>query len=217
MLALLSGVIVSYLLGSVPVAYLAGKILKGVDLRKVGSGNPGATNVYRNLGPVPAVFVLAMDALKGFVPVVFFPAIFLQAGSDSPSARLAYQIGLGLVAIAGHVWSIFLSFRGGKGVGTAFGVFLGLAPSASLLSLAVWSVVVGVMGIVSLGSLSAAVSFPVFLLLTEKGILEEKVLLLLFGFLVTVLVIFTHRTNIVRLARREEKSFKRKKGEERSE
>jgi len=188
-----------------------------VDLREVGSGNPGATNVYRTLGLVPAILVFALDVLKGLIPVYYFSAIFLQIGGDSQSIKLIYQIVLGLMAIAGHVWSIFLSFKGGKGVGTAFGVFLGLAPAASLMALAVWCVVVGVMGIVSLGSLSAAVCFPLFLLLTVQDILEEKILLLFFGTIVTVLVVYTHRTNITRLVRREEKSFKKKKGGERSE
>jgi glycerol-3-phosphate acyltransferase PlsY len=217
MLALFLGVIFSYFIGSIPIGFIAGKAIKNVDLREVGSGNPGATNVYRTLGLVPAILVFALDVLKGLIPVIFFPAIFLQIGGDSLSIKLIYQIVLGLMAIAGHVWSIFLSFKGGKGVGTAFGVFLGLAPAASLLALAVWCVVVGVMGIVSLGSLSAAVCFPFFLLLTKHGILEENILLLFFGTIVTILVVYTHRANIMRLIRREEKSFKKKKGEERSE
>jgi len=215
--SLFLGVILSYFLGSIPTGYIAGKVLQGVDLRKVGSGNPGTTNVYRSLGLAPAIVVFAVDMSKGLVPVLFFPRIFIQAWADDPSIVLIYQIFLGLMAIAGHVWSIFLSFKGGKGVGTAFGVFLGIAPSASLLSLVVWAIIVLSMGIVSLGSLSAAVTFPIFLLLTQRDILQERIPLLFFGALIAVLVVYTHRSNILRLVRGEEKSFKKKKGGERDE
>ncbi len=213
----LLGLFLAYLLGSIPTGFIAGKVLQGVDLRKVGSGNPGTTNVYRSMGLVPAIVVFTVDMSKGLVPVLFFPGLFLHAWADNASLALLYQIFLGLMAVAGHVWSLFLSFKGGKGVGTAFGVFLGIAPLASLFSLATWIIVVLAMGIVSLGSLSAAVAFPIFLLLTEEGILEEKFSLLLFGTLIAVLVIYTHRSNILRLVRGEEKSFKKKKGEELNE
>jgi glycerol-3-phosphate acyltransferase PlsY len=216
-LLLILGVVFSYLLGSIPTGYIAGKVLKGVDLRKVGSGNPGTTNVYRSLGLIPAIIVFGVDMSKGLLPVLFFPELFMRTGSDDPSLILTYQIFLGLMAIAGHVWSLFLSFRGGKGVGTAFGVFLGLSPVASLMSLAVWTLVVLAAGIVSLGSLSAAVSFPIFLVVVESDIFGEKIPLFLFGSIITILVVYTHRSNILRLVRGEEKSFKKGKGGERSE
>jgi glycerol-3-phosphate acyltransferase PlsY len=208
------GLFFAYLLGSIPTGFIAGKVLQGVDLRKVGSGNPGTTNVYRSIGLVPAIVVFTVDMSKGLIPVLFFPGLFLHVWTDNASLALLYQIFLGLVAVAGHIWSLFLAFKGGKGVGTAFGVFLGIAPLASLLSLATWIIVVLAMGIVSLGSLSAAIAFPIFLLLSEEGILEEKFSLLLFGALIAGLVIYTHRSNILRLVRGEEKSFKKKKREE---
>ncbi len=211
-LLLILGVVFSYLLGSIPTGYIAGKVLKGVDLRKVGSGNPGTTNVYRSLGLIPAIIVFGVDMSKGLLPVLFFPGLFMRTGSDDPALILTYQIFLGLMAIAGHVWSIFLSFRGGKGVGTAFGVFLGLSPVASLMSLAVWTLVVLAVGIVSLGSLSAALSFPIFLVVVESDIFGEKIPLFLFGSIITILVVYTHRSNILRLVRGEEKSFKKGKG-----
>ena len=207
--------ILSYILGSIPTGYMAGKLLKGVDLRNVGSGNLGTTNVYRSLGWAPALLVFAVDVLKGLLPVVFLPGLVIKSGADD--FVLVYQILLGLMAIAGHVWSVFLSFKGGKGVGTAFGVFLGVAPSASLLSLAVWATVVLASGIVSLASLSAAVSFPIFLLFTRSEIFGREMPLLIFGSLIAILVIITHRSNILRLVRGEETSFKKKKGVERSE
>ncbi len=209
-LLLVLGVIGSYLLGSIPTGYLAGKIMLDIDLRNVGSGNPGTTNVYRSMGWKPAVVVFAVDMSKGLIPVIFFPGIFMSGAAENPMAVLIYQQVLGLMAIIGHVWTIFLSFHGGKGVGTAFGVFMGLAPVASLLSLTVWVVLVSTAGIVSLGSLSAAVSFPFFLLLTEEGILGERIPLFIFGSLIAVLVVYTHRSNILRLVRGEEKSLKKK-------
>ncbi len=214
---LILGVAFSYLLGSIPTGYIAGKVLRGVDLRKVGSGNPGTTNVYRSLGLIPAIVVFGVDMSKGLLPVIFFPGLFMRTNTGDPSMILTYQIFLGLMAIAGHVWSLFLSFRGGKGVGTAFGVFLGLSPVASLMSLAVWALVVLAAGIVSLGSLSAAVSFPIFLAVTESDIFGEKSPLFLFGTFIAILVVYTHRSNILRLVKGEEKSFKKGKGGERGE
>jgi len=207
----------SYVLGSIPTGYIAGKLLGGVDLRNVGSGNMGTTNVYRSLGWAPALIVFAVDVSKGLLPVVFLPGLLMKSGADDFVFLLTCQILLGLMAIAGHIWSVFLSFKGGKGVGTAFGVFLGLAPYASLLSLAVWGAIVLPTGIVSLASLSAAVSFPVFLLFTRSEIFGREMSLLIFGSLIAILVIITHRSNILRLIRGEETSFKKKKGVERSE
>jgi len=208
------GCAASYLIGSIPTGYIAGRVMKGVDLRKVGSGNLGTTNVFRSLGWGPAVAVFAVDMSKGLIPVLTFPGIFLSSEAGDPSLLLSYRIAFGTMAIMGHVWSFFLSFRGGKGVGTSFGVFLGLAPVATFFSLAVWVVLVVPIGIVSIGSLGAAVSFPFFLLLTEQGILEEKISLFLFGSLVTILVVYTHRSNIWRLLRGEEQSLKKKRGDD---
>ncbi len=214
LLLLFLAAVLSYVLGSIPTGYIAGKVLAGVDLRNVGSGNMGTTNVYRSLGWMPALLVFAVDASKGFLPVVFFPRLVMKPGANDFVFVLICQILLGLMAIAGHIWSLFLSFKGGKGVGTAFGVFLGLAPFASLLSLAIWAIVVLSAGIVSLASLCAAVSFPIFLIFTESEIFGREMPLLIFGSMIAVLVVFTHRSNILRLMKGEETSFKKRKGGE---
>lgn len=144
--------IVSYLLGSIPTSYLVGRLAKGIDLRQVGSKNLGATNLYRSLGWRYAIPVGLFDLAKGAIPVwVFGP----RAG-DGPWWPLA----LGVAAVVGHVFSVFVGFKGGKGVATTAGVVLGVAPWATLVALGLWAVVVRLTGYVSLGSIVAAAALP---------------------------------------------------------
>jgi glycerol-3-phosphate acyltransferase PlsY len=196
------GLVIAYLLGSIPAAYLAGKLFRGIDLREHGSGNLGATNVYRVMGGKIAALVMAFDVAKGAVPVYFLPRWIA-----SPYAS-HWALLYGVAAIAGHVRSPFFLWKsGGKGVATAAGVFLALAPIPMLIALAVWAVVVYLSGYVSLASLSAAVALPVSALL----LLGPRAPVFALSVLVALFVFWTHRANIGRLRRGEEHRFGRKK------
>jgi acyl phosphate:glycerol-3-phosphate acyltransferase len=182
----------SYLLGAVPSSYIAGRLVRGIDLRQHGSGNLGATNVFRVLGVGVAIPVMVIDVLKGWVPVALFPIWHGGAGGVWP---LAY----GAAAIVGHGFSPYVGFRGGKGIATAAGVFLALAPVAVLTGLVVFAVLVYATRIVSVASLSAAIALPLMVYLTLGA---GPVLWLALG--VTSFVFYTHRSNLRRLRRGEE-------------
>jgi len=188
----------SYLSGSLPFAAIAGKA-RGVDLRKHGSGNLGATNVFRVLGWKIGLLVFLLDAAKGAVPVLFLPRYI-----DSPRDPVVWAIACGIAAIAGHVRPIFLKLRrGGKGVATAAGVFFALAPIPMAITFAVFVGVVFVTGYVSLGSLICAVLLPGLLLVTQGA----QSPLFLVSLVVALFVFWTHRANIGRLRRGEEHRF----------
>ena len=192
--------VASYLVGSFPSAYLAGKA-RGIDLRQVGSGNLGATNVMRTLGWQWATPVFLVDALKGGVPAGLFPWFVDTQHADW------WAVAYGAAAIAGHAKPVFLLFRGGgKGVATSCGVFLALAPIATSAALVVFALVVWLSGIVSLGSITAALALPVGVALTQ-GV---DSLFFWPSVALTAFVLWTHRANIGRLRRGEEHSFKKK-------
>jgi glycerol-3-phosphate acyltransferase PlsY len=188
----------SYLLGAIPTSYWVYKLARGVDLRTVGSGNLGATNLYRQLGWKYAIPVGAFDLLKGTIPVIVF-APWVGLG-------LAGAVGLGLVAVAGHVFSVFVGFKGGKGVATGGGVILGLAPWAFVVSLVLWIVIVRLTGYVSLGSIVSALSLPpsTWLLHEDR---REAVLPIS---ALALLVVWLHRANIRRLIAGTENRFGRR-------
>jgi glycerol-3-phosphate acyltransferase PlsY len=185
----------AYLLGSVPSSYLAGRWARGIDLREHGSGNLGATNSFRVLGARVAAPVMVADVLKGFLPVLLFPR---WDGRGVLGWTLAY----GAAAILGHVFSLYMRFRGGKGVATATGVFLALAPKAVLPAVAVWLVVLWLSRMVSLASITAAVALVVALALTEV-----RLPVLALGVAVAIFVLYAHRSNIRRILRGEEYRF----------
>ena len=188
----------SYASGSLPFAWLAGKVA-GVDLRTQGSGNLGATNVFRVLGWKVGVAVFLADALKGALPVLLLPRLI--DGAVDPTV---WAIACGVAAIAGHVRPLFLKFRkGGKGVATAAGVFFALAPVPMLVAFAVFVAVVLASGYVSLGSLLSAVVLPSLLLVTQK----PRSPLFIVSVVVAAFVFWTHRANIGRLRRGEEHRF----------
>jgi glycerol-3-phosphate acyltransferase PlsY len=194
----LLGIAIAYILGSIPAAYIAGKLTRGIDLRQHGSGNLGATNAYRVLGARVASVVMAFDAAKGAVPVLLFPRWIDTAQPD------LWAIAFGVAAIVGHVRPIFLLWKGGgKGVATASGVFLGLAWLPTLLAFGVWLVVLLISGYVSLASLCAAVVLPVALVFTEG--VRSPHFAVAAG--VAVFVFWSHRANIGRLRRGEEHRF----------
>lgn len=198
MIAILPWLLASYLLGAIPTSYLVVRLVKGQDLRRLGSGNLGATNLYRTLGWRYALPVAVFDLLKGVVPVVFFAR---QAGGG-PLVPLL----LGIAALLGHVFSVFVSFRGGKGVATGAGIVLGLAPWAFVVAFAAWVLIVAATGYVSLGSMIAALLLPPAVYLLEP---EQRPLLWLFA-LLAALIVFFHRANIRRLLSGTEHRFGRR-------
>src|SRR5689334_4600307 len=202
MLRLAAALIGSYLLGSIPAAYIAGRA-RGIDLRQHGSGNLGATNVIRVLGARIGVLVFAFDILKGAAPTMLFPK-WVPVEAMPFGNPLIFAILCGVCAIAGHTRPVFLGLgKGGKGVATAAGVFLALAPIQTALVLLVFSVVLWSSGYVSLGSLTSATLLPVLLGLT----VGPRSPLLVISVVIAVFVFWTHRANIQRLRRGEEHRF----------
>ncbi|HUP89009.1 MAG TPA: glycerol-3-phosphate 1-O-acyltransferase PlsY [Longimicrobiales bacterium] len=191
-------IIAAYFTGAIPTSYIVGR-LRGIDLRREGSGNLGATNAFRVLGWRAATPVVIVDIAKGWFPTFFFP---LWDRSDVALLALAY----GAAAIVGHVFSIYVRFKGGKGVATSAGVLLAVAPLAVLIAFIIWAALVFTTGYVSLGSVVAAAILPVVIYL-QSGITP----ILWLAVFLSVFVILKHKANMVRLMRGEEHSFKKKK------
>jgi acyl phosphate:glycerol-3-phosphate acyltransferase len=189
----------SYLVGAIPTSYIAGRLFRGIDLREHGSKNLGATNVYRTLGWRYAVPVGLFDMAKGAVPVL----LFAPRASDSQLFALA----CGIAAILGHVFSVFVRFRGGKGVANAAGVMLGLTPLALGVAALAWLVVVALTGYVSLASIAGAAVFPVAVYLLER---PDRPEILWLDALVAAAIIWLHRANIRRLLNGTESRFGRR-------
>jgi glycerol-3-phosphate acyltransferase PlsY len=198
-MAALPWLLASYLLGAMPTSYLAGRLFRGIDLREHGSRNLGATNLYRVLGWRYAIPVGLIDAAKGLVPVLVF------APQVSPSELFALVCGL--IAVLGHVFSVFVGFKGGKGVATAAGVMLGLAPVALGVALVVWVALVYFTGYVSLGSIAAAAVFPLAVLLVDRPAHPEMLWL---DVAAAAAIIWFHRGNIRRLLQGTENRFGRR-------
>ncbi len=194
-------VFAAYLVGSTPTSLWVGRAFHGVDLRREGSGNLGATNAFRILGWRSALPVVVVDILKGWAPVALFPLLIGGVPNDG------WLIAIGAAAVAGHVFSFWVGFRGGKGVATSAGVFLALAPTALLVALVVWLAVVATSGYVSLGSILAAVALPPAVMLTPH---RGGGAVTLFALGLAGFVIWAHRSNIRRLARGEESRFRRR-------
>lgn len=184
-MALAALLLFSFLLGSIPFGYVAGRLFGSVDIRKHGSGNIGATNVVRTLGRLPGAFVFLADVLKGAAPVV------VAAAWGHPPWAVAAA---GILAVCGHVWSVFLNFNGGKGIATAFGVMFALDPAAAGALFLIWLVVVFLTRYVSLASLVGAVSFPILLLL-----FGHPTAVIVGGVALSLIAIWRHRSNISRL------------------
>lgn len=207
-----AAVFIGYLVGSIPTAYIAGRLLKRVDLRTVGSGNLGATNVYRNLGTLPAVVVVILDALKGAVPVVVLPSEFDWAILRDAETTTFWTLAIGVAAILGHSRPIFLLWRGGgKGVATGAGVFAALAPAPFAAAFVVFATTLLVSGFVSLSSLLAAWMIPLGVAVSGRAASP----LFAVSVLVAAFVTWAHRANIARLrAGTEPRTFSRPTGED---
>ena len=212
MLEVIIVLLISYLIGSFPTAILAGKLMKNIDIRDYGSGNAGATNVLRVLGWKAALIVLLIDMLKGFAAVYWIVNII--PGEYDINTRALYQIMAGFAAIAGHIWTVFAGFKGGKGVGTAAGVFLGLQPLPVVICLIVFIVIVYLTRYVSLGSMTAAFLLAV-ILLVEKFILDKAIPIphVVIAIILAILILLMHRENIERLIHGKENKISFKKGE----
>lgn len=188
----------SYLLGATPTSYWVGKAARGVDLREHGSGNLGATNAFRVLGWRWALPVVVVDIGKGFIPVWLVPGL--------AEVGLGWTLLFGTAAILGHMFSFWVGFRGGKGVATSAGVFLGLAPWAFLGALVVWCLVTFTTRYVSLGSILAAVALPFLVWLTAPAG-DGRTGLVAFSAALATFVIWKHRSNVRRLLAGEENRF----------
>ena len=187
----------AYLLGSIPFGFLTAKTVKGIDIRQFGSRNIGATNVFRVVGKKWGILVFILDALKGYLAVSI--PVFLTHQKDIPPA-----LGFAVLAIAGHSFPVWLSFRGGKGVATSLGVFLAITFMPTLIAFAFWIIIFLITHIISMASLAAALLFPLIITLYHHGrpgfpwLLATSLLLAFFMF-------YTHRPNIGRILRGEEK------------
>jgi acyl phosphate:glycerol-3-phosphate acyltransferase len=185
---------VAYLLGSIPFGLILVRVVRGEDVRLSGSGNIGATNVARTGGAKLGVTTLILDALKGYAAVAF--AIEVSHREPAIDAGLAAALAA-LCAILGHVFPVWLKFRGGKGVATAVGAFLGLAPRAVLVVLAIFLIIVAISRYVSLGSVVASAVFPILAYVLYRGTSTIADLLVMFA--ASLLIILKHKANIRRL------------------
>lgn len=203
MLNLLFILILSYLAGSIPTAIMASRLVLKDDIRNHGSKNAGATNVFRVMGWKPALVVVFIDIGKGVAAVLLVTTL-----GPTPLSPMLVKILAGLAAIIGHIFTVFAGFKGGKGVGTAFGVLLSLAPAASLIAFGVWLGLVFLTKMVSVGSLAAGVTFPLTLFVQRRFFAPgPETELLYFGLVLGALIVVTHRANIKRLLRGEEHRF----------
>ncbi len=198
--------VLSYLIGSIPTSIIVGRVSRGIDIRQHGSGNAGGTNVIRVLGWKLGVSVILMDMAKGLLSTMIIARMMygsIPFENKTPFDDFTVvQIIAGCAAILGHVWTLFAGFRGGKGIATAGGMLIGIAPVEVAVSFGVFAIVLLASHYVSLGSLSAAVAFPVTMFCRQNLFLvdiEGYHTLIFFSIAISLLIIFTHRANIKRL------------------
>lgn len=196
-----------YLLGSIPTGYLAGRIA-GVDIRKIGSGNIGATNVVRTLGKGYGYPVFAIDVLKGFGAVIISTALARHLDLTHRWTQI-FGITAGVCSVLGHSFTVWLKFRGGKGVATSIGVIFGLMPLAALIVLGVWIVTFKLSRYVSVASMIAAAALPIAVVLLSRHVQSDNVALVYFSVFLTAIIVLRHRANLVRLIRGTEPRFRR--------
>lgn len=192
-------IILAYLIGSVPTSVWVSKSFFKIDIRDYGSGNAGATNTYRVLGPRWGTFVMVIDMLKGIVAVKL--ALLLPEYADNEINLQNLQTGLGLAAVVGHIFPIWADFRGGKGVATLFGLVLGISPWTALSCVGIFSLVLYLTRFVSLSSILASIAFPIFILVIFN---VDNPAYRVFAIAVALMVLLTHQKNIGRLLRGDE-------------
>jgi len=183
-----------YLFGSFPSGYLAGRIAKGIDIRSLGSGSTGATNVLRHIGKRAAIIVFLLDVFKGVLSILLAKYLLLN---DS------WQVAIGLSTLIGHIWPVWLNWKGGKAVATGLGIFLGLSWQVGLATLGVFIIMIILFRIVSLASVSASLALPLIMFLSFKTS-NISLPFLVISLLAMTLVIWRHRENIVRLIKGKE-------------
>ena len=198
LLYLAISVVLAYLIGSIPVAYIFGRMLKNIDIREHGSGNMGATNAFRVLGKGPGTIVLILDIIKGVIPVTILAHAF---GLENALSLVIISV----ATVAGHNWTVFLGFKGGKGMATSLGVLIGLAIQFQVLRIILlwvtgtWLVLFISFGFVSLASIIAAVVFPILMV-----VYLEPLPLIVMSIILCIFIVFRHSSNIRRLAKGQE-------------
>ena len=198
LLYLAISVVLAYLIGSIPVAYIFGRVLKNIDIREHGSGNMGATNAFRVLGKGPGTIVLILDIIKGVIPVTILAHAF---GLENALSLVIISV----ATVAGHNWTVFLGFKGGKGMATSLGVLIGLAIQFQVLRIILlwvtgtWLVLFISFGFVSLASIIAAVVFPILMV-----VYLEPLPLIVMSIILCIFIVFRHSSNIRRLAKGQE-------------
>ncbi|MGE5804496.1 MAG: glycerol-3-phosphate 1-O-acyltransferase PlsY [Ignavibacteria bacterium] len=214
-------IVLSYLIGSIPNSIIISRAVKGIDIREHGSGNAGGTNVMRVLGWKHGLLVILLDALKGVVVVVFVARLFYYGEMPFKNATpfddfTFVQFIAGIFAVIGHVWTVFAGFKGGKGIATAMGMLIMVATIDILIAMGVFTLVVLISRYVSLGSIIGAITVPLALIIRENVFnshIHNYGTLLPFVIILSVLVVYTHRKNLIRiLSGKENKlSFSKKK------
>ena len=203
--------VLAYLIGSIPWGYIVVRFSSGADIRQRGSGNIGATNVARSTAPSLGLLTLILDVLKGFLAVVLAGLVGRYFGSQSPEHLASFAA---LVVISGHMFPVWLKFRGGKGVATGVGAFLALAPKAVLIAIGIFIAVVIVFRYVSLASIVAAASFPVAAYMSGSDLSAFSAVTMVTA---SLLIILRHHENIHRLATHTEPHFSLRKTEKQPE
>lgn len=197
MLRLILLVIISYLMGAIPVAYIYCKF-RGKDITKEGSGNVGATNAARLYGKSAFFTIFILDALKGFIPIFFISPILCPVGMNIQIVNIIVLF----VTVSGHIWSVFIKFKGGKGVATSLGCLLAIMPLPCILAAIIFGIIFGITRIVSIGSICASMSLPLFSWIIDPNSIYSK-----FSIILCFLIIYTHRSNIIRLIQGSEKNM----------
>jgi glycerol-3-phosphate acyltransferase PlsY len=205
-LSLATSLVLAYFIGSFPTSYIMARSVKGIDIRQVGSNNAGATNVLRTVGKWPAIVTLVVDILKGVIAVTVVADFFYRFGIDL--VRDFYYGLMALIVVCGHIWSVFLKFRGGKGVATTIGVAIGLTPAALAPTILIWLAIFLPTGYVSLASIVSLTIFPLLACIAGYGFY-----IVLFATAICSISIYKHRENIKRLLKGSESKtsiFKKK-------
>ncbi|WP_298732669.1 glycerol-3-phosphate 1-O-acyltransferase PlsY [uncultured Chitinophaga sp.] len=204
--------ICAYLIGSIPTAVWVSKGVFGMDIREYGSGNAGATNTFRVLGPKAGTFVMVVDMLKGVVAVRLSYLLPYYQSSEHLTQLVNFQIGLGLAAVVGHIFPIWAGFKGGKGIATLFGLVLAIQPIVAVCCVGVFLMILFLTRYVSLSSIIASIAFPILILYIFN---EPEVFYRIFAIAVALMVVLTHQKNIARLLTGNENKvplFKNKRG-----
>lgn len=196
------GLIVAYLVGSIPSAVWVGRTFYNIDVREYGSGNAGATNTFRVLGKKPGIVVLIMDVLKGFLAVKL---AFLMGDYDSQSPEfIDFELALAVCGLLGHIFPVFVGFRGGKGVATMLGILIGIHPQAAIICASAFLITLFLTGYVSLSSMVSSIVFPVVIMVFYSTNSSINI----FSLAVAILVLVTHQRNIERILSNEESRVK---------